>query len=89
MTTYTGTMLTRLRQPIPRFFLTLLFVALLFVVVILGAVKSMQYGSVPASQPAGFVHVERVFVDLNGDGLLDLLYSGEVVYNPQSPLPQP
>ena len=35
--------------------------------------------------PSVSIQVERVFVDLNGDGALDLLVRGEVIYN-QVPL---
>ena len=40
--------------------------------------------------PATTQSVERIFIDLDGDGDVDLLVSGEVIFNvPLSPTPSP
>ncbi len=43
-----------------------------------GLVATLAYRPGPA---LATTHLERVFVDLNGDGAPDLLLSGEVIYN--------
>src|SRR3990167_9660855 len=50
-----------------------------FLCLIVGGAIALGVGYWYLAIPAN--HVENVFVDVNGDGQLDLLVTGEVVYN--------
>lgn len=59
-------------------------------VILVCAVFMVAYGlwamGIIGAQAAAGEHVQNVFVDVNGDGQLDLLLTGEVIYNsPLSP----
>jgi hypothetical protein len=52
-------------------------VALLVIV----TVQNEQNAQIETVQGGQVIHVENIFVDMNGDGRLDLVVSGEVIYN--------
>ena len=51
--------------------------ALLWVWTLLGSINT----PIETVQGGQVIHVENIFVDMNGDGRLDLVVSGEVIYN--------